>query len=70
MPSVDTIVGSIFGGIMIFYLISSTFEDASDDLTTIPDNTSGGKIIKLLPLFLAFGVVFAVYKLFKTPAHK
>lgn len=61
----ENIVGVIFGAILIFYLIANTFNDASEEIEGINDTYKGGKLMKLLGLFLAFGVVYGVYKMFK-----
>lgn len=62
--STDKIVGAIFGAVLVFYLIANTFNDASGELETVNESYKGGKLIKLLGLFLAFGVVIAMYKMF------
>jgi len=64
MTGTDKVVGAIFGAILVFYLIANTFNDASDELEGVNESHKGGKLIKLLGLFLAFGVVFAMYKSF------
>jgi len=61
--STSAVMGAIFGVILIFYLVANTFNDASDEIATINESHKGGKFMKLLPLFLAFGVVFTVYKM-------
>lgn len=60
----DSIIGAIFGAILIFYLIANTFNDASSEIDSINESYKGGKLMKLLGLFLAFGVVIGVYKMF------
>jgi hypothetical protein len=62
--STTSIVGAIFGAILIFYLIGSTFNDASAQLDAVNSTYKGAGLMKLLGLFLAFGVCFAVYKMF------
>ena len=64
MVNANAIIGAIFGGILVFYLIATVFNDASDELENVNESHAGGKIIKLLGLFLAFGVVIGVYKMF------
>ena len=64
MVQTNAIVGLIFGAILVFYLIANTFNDASDELAQVNESHKGGTLIKLLGLFLAFGVVFAVYNMF------
>lgn len=62
--STNKIVGLIFGAILIFYLVANTFNDASDELATVNESHKGGTLIKLSGLFLAFGVVYALYRMF------
>ena len=66
------IMSAIFGVILVFYLIANTFNDASDEIQAVAETTNvtgtvqtvkGAGFIKLLPLFLAFGVVYFVYKM-------
>lgn len=66
MVSTGSIVGAIFGAILIFYLIANTFNDASDQVQAINESHKGGTLMKLLPLLLAFGVLIGVYGMFKT----
>jgi len=63
--SASKITGVIFSAILIFYLIANVFNDGADELEQVNESHKGGKLIKLLPLFLAFGVVLALYKMFK-----
>jgi len=56
------IIEAIFGAILIFYLIGSVWNDASAQLTNTTG--TGSVIIRLLGLFLAFGVVYAMFKMF------
>lgn len=60
----NKIVNAIFGAILIFYLIANTFNDASAEIDKVNESYKGGKLMKLLGLFLAFGVVVAMYKNF------
>ena len=62
--STDKIIGSVFGAVLVFYLIANTFNDAGEELEGVNESVKGGKIMKLLPLFLAFGVVIGIYKMF------
>lgn len=61
--SVDAIVGVIVGAVLIFFLIANTFNDAGSELETVNESIKGGKLIKLLPLFLAAGLVFVMYRM-------
>lgn len=61
--STESIINAIFGAILIFYLVANTFNDASDEIATINESHKGGALMKLLGLFLAFGVVIGVYRM-------
>lgn len=61
--SAEKITGAVFSAILIFYLIANTFNDAGSELESVNESLKGGKIIKLLPLFLAFGVVIGIYRM-------
>ena len=62
--STQTIIGGIFGAILIFYLIGTVWNDASAQLDGVNTSYKGASLIKLLGLFLAFGVCISVYKMF------
>jgi len=64
LKSVDNIIMAVFGAVLIFYLVSETFDDAATEIDSINDNLTGAGLIKLTPLFLAFGVVIGVFYLF------
>ena len=61
----NAIISGIFGAILVVYLIANTFNDMGDELAAINESHKGGSLIKLIPLFLAFGVILGVYYMFK-----
>ena len=65
MTSTSKLTTAIVGVILVFYLIANTFNDAGSEVEGINESIKGGSIMKLLPLFLAFGVVIAVYQMTK-----
>jgi hypothetical protein len=60
----DAIVGAVFGAILVIYLITAVWNDTTAELDNVSETAKGGKLIKLIPLFLAFGVIIGVYKMF------
>ena len=64
MASTNVIISGIFGAILVVYLIANTFNDIGDEIAGVNESHKGGTILKLLPLFLAFGVVVGVYYMF------
>lgn len=64
MAGTDKIITGIFGAILVVYLIANTFNDMGDELALINESHKGGAVLKLVPLFLAFGVVIGVYYMF------
>ena len=63
MVGAEKITGAIFGAILVIYLIANTFNDTGDELAGINESHKGGTIVKLAGLFLAFGVVIALYRM-------
>jgi hypothetical protein len=60
----EAIVGAVFGGVLIIYLITAVWNDTTTELDSVNETAKGGALIKLIPLFLAFGVLIGVYKMF------
>jgi hypothetical protein len=64
--STNSVIAGVFGAVLIFYLVASVFNDSASELESINESYKGGKLIKLLPLFLAFGIIIGVYKMLVT----
>lgn len=71
----EQIISLVFGLILVFYLVASTFNDSADEIEGIPDTTNvtgtpqdvkGVNLVKLLPLFLSLGVLVMVWRRIKS----
>lgn len=60
----DNILEAIIGVILVIYFVAYALPDAISTLQNINDSVTGAAILKiLLPLFVALGIVYAVYRL-------
>lgn len=54
----------IIGGILIVYFLGATWSGISTQLSSVNTSAQGGSLIVLVPLILAVGVIYLMYKNF------